>query len=360
MRLLITGGGTGGHVYPLLAVLQKLVAGRALDLSTEVRYVGRGGSIEERLAAGAGIAFTPIDVRGMRTLAPWTLARNLGLMASAERKAAAVIRDFKPTALLATGGYVSAPVIYAAAQQGVPVVIYLPDLEPGWAIRTMARWARCVAVSFEQVVSHFAQGKAVVTGYPVREEFYQATRAKGRAQLGLGDGKVVTIFGGSTGAHSINQAVQANLPVLLELAEVVHISGRQDETMMQAAAEALAPPLKARYHHYAYMDAEMPLALAAADLAVARAGAATLGEFPAVGVPSVLVPYPFAGKHQDKNANFLVERNAASKLDDADLGSKLVPLIESLLRDRERLASLATGARALARPDAADNIARLL
>ncbi len=164
MRLLITGGGTGGHVYPLLAVLQKLVADHALDLSTDVRYVGRDESIEQRLAGEARIPFTPIDVRGMRTLAPWTLAANFALMVNAARRADAVIREFRPTALLATGGYVSAPAIYAAARQKVPVVIYLPDLEPGLAIRTMARWARCVAVSFDEVQSHFPPGKAIVTG----------------------------------------------------------------------------------------------------------------------------------------------------------------------------------------------------
>ncbi len=194
----------------------------------------------------------------------------------------------------------------------------------------------------------------------MRAEFYTTTRTEGRTRLGLGDGKVVTIFGGSTGAHSINQAVQGTLPALLELAEIVHISGRQDEALMQAARAQLAPNLAARYHHYAYMDTEMPLALAAADLVVARAGAATLGEFPAVGVPSILVPYPFAGKHQDKNASFLVERNAAVKLDDAQLGEVLLPNIELLLKDQERLTRLTAGARALARPDAAENIAQLL
>ncbi|MGE5141553.1 MAG: undecaprenyldiphospho-muramoylpentapeptide beta-N-acetylglucosaminyltransferase [Rudaea sp.] len=361
MRLLITGGGTGGHVYPLLAVLESLAAEHAIEIQTDVRFIGRGGSIEERLAGQAGIPFIPLRVRGLRTLAPWSLARNLWLMSRAETEAGKLVRTFKPDAVLATGGYVSAPGIYAAAQQGVPVVIYLPDLEPGLAIRTMSRWAKCVAISFEEVKRHFAPGKAVVTGYPVRRSFLEATREKGREHFQIPPrGNLVTVFGGSTGAHSINEAIRNNLSALLDVTQVIHVTGKQDEAEMQAARESLPAYKQAGYHVYGYLDEDMPLALAAADLVVARAGAATLGEFPAVGVASVLVPYPYAGKHQEKNADFLVSHGAAVKVQDRELRTTLLPALKYLLENREQREHLTNGARALAQPEAASNIAKLL
>ncbi len=361
MRLLITGGGTGGHVYPLLAVLQSLAADHAVELKTDVRYLGRAGSIEERLAANAGIPFIPLRVGGLRTLAPWTLARNLTLMVTATKQARQVMTKFKPQVILATGGYVSVPAIWAASQTKTPVVIYLPDLEPGWAIRTMSRWAECVAVSFEEVRKYFTPGKAVVTGYPVRADFHRATQGEGRAHFQLDPTQnVITIFGGSQGAHSINEAVRENLGELLKLTQLIHISGRQDEAMMQGHRAGLSAEEDARYRLFGYMDQEMPFGLAAADLVIARAGAATLGEFPAVGKPSILVPYPFAGHHQEKNAAYLVSHGAAVVVNDADLGMQLVPTVTRLLQDRAQLEKMAEAARALSRPDAAKNIANLL
>ncbi len=361
MRLLITGGGTGGHVYPLLAVLQSLVADHVLEPKTDVRYLGRAGGIEERLAASAGIPFVSLQVGGLRTLAPLTLARNLKSMYSAIARAHRVMARFKPQVVFATGGYVSGPAIWAAARTRTPIVIYLPDLEPGWAIRALSRWAKCVAVSFEEVCNYFPPGKAVVTGYPVRAEFHRATQAEGRAHFKLDPTQnVITIFGGSQGAHSINEAVRENLRELLKLAQLIHISGQQDEAMMQGHRGALSAEQDARYRLFGYMDQEMPHALAAADLVIARAGAATLGEFPAVGKPSILVPYPFAGRHQEKNAEYLVSHGAAVMVDDARLSEEMVPAVTRLLRDPGRQEKMAKAARALAKPDAAKNLADLL
>lgn len=361
MRLLITGGGTGGHVYPLFAVLQSLVAEHALVIANDARYLGRAEGFEARLAAKAGIPFVPLRVGGLRALAPWTFARNLALMPHALLQAQKLLAEFKPQAVLATGGYVSAPAIWAAVRARTPIVIYLPDLEPGWAIRLMSRWATCVAVSFDEVQEYFPRDKVVVMGYPVRTEFQQVTKLAGRTHFQLDvTQNVTTIFGGSQGAHSINEAVRANLRELLEYTQVIHVSGRQDEPVLQSFRTALSEEQKARYHLYAYLDEEMSLALAAADLVVARAGAATLGEFPAVGVPSILVPYPFAGRHQDKNADFMVSRGAALKLADAHLATKLVLTVTRLMQDGIQLETMARAARRLAQPHAAKNIANLL
>jgi UDP-N-acetylglucosamine--N-acetylmuramyl-(pentapeptide) pyrophosphoryl-undecaprenol N-acetylglucosamine transferase len=344
-----------------LAVLQSLTADRALDVKRDVRYVGREGSIEERLAAAEGIPFAPIRVGGLRRLALWTLAPNLILLLRAVSSCRQIINNFKPQVVLATGGYVSAPAIWAAAQTETPVVIYLPDLEPGWAVRALSRWAQCVAVSFEEVKAFFPSGKTVITGYPVRADFYRATKRESRLRLGLErEGRVITVFGGSQGAHSINEAVRENLHELLNVAQVIHISGREDEPMLQGHRAVLSEREYPRYHLYGYMDEEMPIALAAADVVVARAGAATLGEFPALGVPSILVPYPFAGRHQARNAAFLVSRGASIEVDDDRLAMELVPTVTALLADHARLEGMAAAARALAHPDAAKNIADLL
>jgi UDP-N-acetylglucosamine--N-acetylmuramyl-(pentapeptide) pyrophosphoryl-undecaprenol N-acetylglucosamine transferase len=342
-------------------VLQTLVDIRAVDVKRDVRYIGREGGIEQRLAAGEGIPFVAINVGGLRTLAPWTLTRNLMLLAGSVSQCQRILNNFKPEVVLATGGYVSAPAIWAAARKSKPVVIYLPDLEPGWTIRLLARWARSVAVSFDEVKGFFPSGKAVVTGYPVRAAFYRATKSESRLHFGLGPAEnVVTVFGGSQGAHSINEAVRENLRGLLTEAHVIHISGRQDEAMLQGHRAALSEGEYARYHLFGYIDEEMPKALAASDVVIARAGAATLGEFPALGLPSILVPYPFAGRHQEKNAAFLVTRGASIEIGDYRLASELVPTVKGLLADRARLARMATAARALAQPDASKNIADLL
>jgi UDP-N-acetylglucosamine--N-acetylmuramyl-(pentapeptide) pyrophosphoryl-undecaprenol N-acetylglucosamine transferase len=269
------------------------------------------------------------------------------------------MRAFHADVILATGGFVSAPVIWAASFEKTPVVIYLPDLEPGWAIRILAQWAKKVAVSFPEVTAYFPRERVVVTGYPVRAEFYQADSTPAREHFQLNPReRVVTIFGGSRGAHSINLAVAENLRALVDLAQILHITGPADERAFQDQRAALPDP--ARYRVFGYLDDEMHLALAAADVVIARAGAATVGEFPAVGVPSILVPYPYAGLHQDKNAEYLVSRGASVRIADAALGRELVPTLAGLLNDDARREKMRAAAKALAVPDAAERIGALI
>jgi UDP-N-acetylglucosamine--N-acetylmuramyl-(pentapeptide) pyrophosphoryl-undecaprenol N-acetylglucosamine transferase len=168
------------------------------------------------------------------------------------------------------------------------------------------------------------------------------------------------VFGGSRGARSINQALAAALPQVLPHCQVIHISGTLDWPATQERAAQLPATLRERYHPFAYLHDEMAQALAAADLVVARAGASTLGEFPLLGLPSILVPYPYAGQHQDLNADYLAERGAAWKLADSELSARLAPLVIELLSDAARLDRMSQAAGSLARPDAAANIAREL
>jgi UDP-N-acetylglucosamine--N-acetylmuramyl-(pentapeptide) pyrophosphoryl-undecaprenol N-acetylglucosamine transferase len=246
----------------------------------------------------------------------------------------------------------------------VPVLIYLPDIEPGLAIKFLARFADRVAVTAQPAANHFRPGQAVVTGYPVRRELFERDRAEAQARLGLtgvDDGlPVLLVFGGSQGARSINRAVSDGVEKLLRAAQVIHISGRHDAEWTQARRASLPESLRARYHLYDYLREEMVDALLAADLVVSRAGAATLGEFPAAGLPAVLVPYPYAGAHQWTNAHYLAEAGAAITIADADLGTDLVPTVLDLLADDGRRAAMSGAARVLAQPDAAQRIAHEL
>jgi UDP-N-acetylglucosamine--N-acetylmuramyl-(pentapeptide) pyrophosphoryl-undecaprenol N-acetylglucosamine transferase len=326
-------------------------------------YFGEAGGIEEELARTAGIPFQAVATGQIRGRSPVQRVRSLARMIQGVRQCGDLMRRQRPDAVFITGGYVTVPLAWAAWRAHVPVLIYLPDLEPGLAIRWMSRLATRVAVSFPEV-AHFFGSKAVVTGYPVRAELVSRERNAARQALGLQSGPhdppVLLVFGGSRGARSINQALVAALPQLLEHAQVVHVSGQLDWPWVAEAAGKLPAEVRGRYHAYPYLHGEMLDALAAADLAVARAGASTLGEFPVVGLPSVLVPYPYAGQHQHINADYLASRGAAVIVEDQDLGARLAPAVSGLLQAPERREQMARAARALARPDAAANIARLL
>jgi UDP-N-acetylglucosamine--N-acetylmuramyl-(pentapeptide) pyrophosphoryl-undecaprenol N-acetylglucosamine transferase len=292
-------------------------------------------------------------------MAPWIAARNLVKAAKGTRQARRLIAEFRPDVLFVTGGYVAGPVTVAASRAGVPVFIYLPDVEPGLAIQRMSRFATKVGVTFPESARHFP-GKAVVTGYPVRADILSLVGQKPMARQRLGlpmDEQVVLVFGGSRGARSINQALAVALPVLLPRCQVVHVSGTLDWPEVEARVQGLPHAVRARYHAYPYLHEEMSLALAAADLVVARAGASTLGEFPALALPSILVPYPYSGQHQDNNAAYLADRGAAIKLPDDELDARLAPTIVELLDNRAALDTMARAAHALSRPDAANAIA---
>lgn len=345
-------------MYPVLSVVAAI---QSENSKTELLYLGRHGSIEERLAERAHIPFQSIQVGGVRGLSPWKAIRNLFQVVASISTVRSIIRQWKPDTIFVTGGYVSAPVVWAGSAEHIPSVIYLPDLEPGWSVRATAYWATQVAISFPEVARYLPKNKSVVTGYPVRSEFAHVDRIKARQGFRLDpNARTITILGGSLGAHAINQAVVANLDRLASLTQIIHITGKEDETGVREQVMRIAPEFQDRVRVYGYLDREMAEALAAADIVIARAGAATLGEFPALGLPAVLVPYPYSGKHQDKNAEFLASRGAAVQVDNDSLAKELVPTLRRLLDDPEQLNRMTLASRAMAVPDAANRIAHLL
>jgi UDP-N-acetylglucosamine--N-acetylmuramyl-(pentapeptide) pyrophosphoryl-undecaprenol N-acetylglucosamine transferase len=359
-RVLLAGGGTGGHVYPALAVVEEIEGDRL--------WVGSTGGREEPLVRRAGIDFRGVPTGAVLGRGPRAITRSAVQNVRGVLAARALIREYRPSVVLATGGYASVPVVIAARLAGVPSAIFLPDVEPGLAVKVLGRIANRVACSVETTRRFLPPAKVVPTGYPVRPDLRAWAarpdrRRAGRALLGVDDDRpLVLVMGGSTGARSINQAVWAALPRLLAVANVLHLAGGHGIAEARAVRDALAPDDRPRYRPEEYFHDEVGAALAAADLAVARAGASTLGELPAFGLPSILVPGTFAGGHQRHNAEHLADAGAAVRLADHELRDvdRLPSTVERLLEDPDRLDAMRRCARALDRPDAARDIARLL
>jgi UDP-N-acetylglucosamine--N-acetylmuramyl-(pentapeptide) pyrophosphoryl-undecaprenol N-acetylglucosamine transferase len=340
-------------VYPGLAVVQAL---RATGES-EVTYVGGQGGIEEDLAGRAGLRFVGIPAGGVHGLAPWPAGQNIVKLIRGLRGAFRLGRQESPSALFATGGYASVPVALVAWVLRVPILVYLPDIEPGLAVRFIARLASKVAVTVEDSRSYFSDRKVVVTGYPVRSEFHDIDRAEARDALGLVQTEpVLLVMGGSRGARSINRALGGMLEHVLDMTQVIHLSGELDWPSVSRRRDGLPATLEGRYHAFPYLH-EIGYALASADLAVCRSGASTLGELPFFGLPAVLVPYPHAWRYQQVNAEWLTERGAAITLEDGRLDEELLPTVRRLLRKPRLLAGMAERTRTLARPDAAERLA---
>ncbi len=325
----------------------------------EFLYIGTKEGAEARLVPMAGVEFQTIPAGKLRGQNPLSAIGGAFLLARGVLAARRALREWNPDALLVSGGYVAAPALIAARTLGIPAMIYLPDIVPGATVKHLSRFARKVAVTTPETLNFFP-GKGVVTGYPVRAEFYELKQDEARDALGLDpEETTVVVFGGSQGARSINMTVINILPELLQRAQVIHVTGHRDVEKMQKAREQLPQELQKRYHVYAYLD-EMPKALVAADLAICRAGASTLGELPAAGLPAILVPYPYAGAHQRLNAEYLARYNAAVVIEDRDLGMGLLPILTKLLDDPGRLARMKVEAQKLARPGAAARIVREL
>jgi UDP-N-acetylglucosamine--N-acetylmuramyl-(pentapeptide) pyrophosphoryl-undecaprenol N-acetylglucosamine transferase len=361
--VLLAGGGTGGHVFPSLAVADALA--RA---GVRVAFVGTARGLESRLVPEAGWPLHEIEMLPLaRRLSP-SLARLPLVLVRAARQVARLLRDEDVAAAAVFGGYVSLPLAVAAWRTGTPYVVHEQNAVPGLANRLAVRRAAAVAATFPSSVGRFGRGVAVeVTGNPVRPGLGRADRRAALAEFGLEEGRrTLLVFGGSQGARRLNQAAIDALgrwadPERLQL---LHLTGRTafaevDRAWEEALRGTAGPvPLVRRVD---FVD-RMELAYAAADLAVCRSGASTIAELTVLGVPSVLVPYPHAtAGHQQANAEDLAAAGGAVVVDDAELdGTALVAAAEPLLADPAQCGRMAAAARAFASPDAARRVAALI
>jgi undecaprenyldiphospho-muramoylpentapeptide beta-N-acetylglucosaminyltransferase len=339
-------------VYPALAVLQTVK-----DKLSDLLWVGGEGGMEAELVRRQGIVFRTIPAAGVHGVGLKQLPNNLGLLTRGLLAARRILRDFHPDALFFTGGYTAVPM--ALAGWRLPTLLYAPDIEPGLALKSVARLADCIALTAEDSREYFpAHSKLTVTGYPVRADLTGWKCSAARQKLGLLEAlPVLLVLGGSRGARSINQALGANLPALLKKAQVVHLSGELDWPAVEATRRELTEQQAVHYHAFPYLHEQMGAALAAADLVVSRAGASTLGEYPMFSLPAILVPYPHAWRYQKVNADYLAQRGAAVVIRDNSLQDELLPTVTALLENPTKLQAMRSAMQSLARPQAATAIA---
>ena len=358
MRVLLGGGGSGGHVFPALAVAEALRA-RSKE-PVEFLFAGTAEGMEGDIIADAGLRFAPVMARAMRGRNLVSKLFSAGALAVGVLDALGVLLRFRPDVVLLTGGYVSVPAGLAAWLLRRPLVLFQPDVEPGWGIRALAPFATKICVSHEASLAGHPAAKGVHSGYPLRAAFADLDKPMARAHFQLNGGPALLVTGAVQGARRINDAVHDQLEDWLELAQLIHISGPLDHERLRARREQLAPNLRARYRLYDYLGDEMPVAMAACDLAISRSGASVLGELPAAGLPALLVPLGEAGGHQRFNAETLAASGAVEVLDNDAVPERLLPTATALIGDETRLAELRKGALALRRLDAADAVAQIV
>ncbi|MGD8604004.1 MAG: UDP-N-acetylglucosamine--N-acetylmuramyl-(pentapeptide) pyrophosphoryl-undecaprenol N-acetylglucosamine transferase [Anaerolineales bacterium] len=327
----------------------------ALGANTDVLWIGAEGGIESALVARAGLPIELIPASAVVGVG-WRALPSLFRHARGVVRSRAIIRSFQPDVMFFTGGYVTIPP--ALAGWRIPKLLYVPDIEPGLALRVVARFADTITVTSSESRQYYKPGAhIVVTGYPTRSELKEVEREVAKRRLGLkADMPTVLVMGGSTGARSINQALWTNLPILLTRYQVLHLTGSRDWPGVAAVQANLDPERVINYHPLEYMH-DIGLALACADVAVARGGAAVMGEFPLFGLPSILVPYPHSWRYQRVNAEYMQSRGAALLVEDEFIAEKMADLVIELISDTSRLDRMRAASRALAKPDAAQLIA---
>jgi UDP-N-acetylglucosamine--N-acetylmuramyl-(pentapeptide) pyrophosphoryl-undecaprenol N-acetylglucosamine transferase len=341
MRLLIAGGGTGGHLYPALAVAR---AFRAEEPDGALLLVGRSGGPEEQLVPAAGFELATVNIRGLDRDALWKNVALPVVIPASLRAGLRIVDRFRPDVVLGMGGYVMAPAVAAARMRGIPYVLHEKDVRPGLATRIFAGGAAAICTTLPGTEQRLGGRRITLTGVPLREGFTARTPEIPPRRL--------LITGGSQGARNLNQAVWSALDELAGLFEaVVHVAGRQGATGVTEHAHV-------RYTGMAFTD-DMAQLMSRADLIVSRAGVGTIAEATAVGLPMILIPGTFGGGHQEENAAAMVDAGAALRLGDVELnGASLLAAIKGL--DAGRLRAMSKASMSIGRRDAAQRVLRVL
>jgi UDP-N-acetylglucosamine--N-acetylmuramyl-(pentapeptide) pyrophosphoryl-undecaprenol N-acetylglucosamine transferase len=345
MRAAIVGGGTGGHVIPALAIARELRDRHSAD----VVFIGTTRGIETRLVPQAGFPLRLIQVGQLKNVSVVRRLKTLGGIPLATLACRRIFTEFRPDVVIGVGGYASGPGMMAAILMRIPTLAFEPNLVPGFANRIVARFVTAAAVHFEETKRFFRNAR--VTGVPVRQEFFATA---GRTFSAPGS---LLVFGGSQGAHVLNQTMIDAIPKWKELGiEIHHQTGERDFEKVDAAYKAAGFPAQVSR----FID-DMPSAFAQADLIVCRSGASTVGEITAAGKPAIFVPFPFAADdHQLKNAEALEVAGAATLIPEGQLTpERLDRMVGDLLNNPATLAKMSAKARTLSHPNAGREIAQL-
>jgi len=353
MRAILAGGGTGGHVIPALAIANQLKK----TYDAEVLFIGTARGIENRLVPAAGFPLQLVRVGALKNVSLMTRLKTAFDLPRAVWDAGRMLNQFAPDVVIGVGGYASGPAMLAAVVKHIPTLAFEPNVVPGFANRVVAKFVSAAAVHFEETAKYFRH--AEVTGVPVRQAFFEIAPKRGGTPT-------VLVFGGSQGAHAINEAMIRCLPVLLREAPGIHIlhqTGERDYNDALAAYQSLQSKGESsgnKFEVFKFIE-DMPAAFARADLVVCRSGASTVAEIAAAGKPAVFVPFPRAADdHQRINAEALARHGAAVVVEESKLeGVWLAETIAALLQDPRRLQQMSHAARELAHPNAAHDIATM-
>lgn len=354
-RILLSGGGTGGHIYPALAIA-RAVKKRYPDV--EIAYIGTENGLESRIVPKEGnIQFYTVEIQGFKRSISWENVNTIKKFIRAVRKSKEYIQEFKPDVVVGTGGYVSGPAVYAAHQLNVPTLIHEQNVVLGLTTKFLSRFVDVVAISLEESQKYLSRAHRIVfTGNPRATEVVHANAAAGRQSLGITDPHrpIILFFGGSRGAKAINEAVLQMIPYMKELPHVqfVYVTGEVHYEAIRSQIHLDAcPNLDVKPFIY-----NMPDVLAATYLVVGRAGASTLAELTSLGLPSILIPSPYVtNNHQEANARWLEEQGASRMLLESECtGEKLWSEVKHLIEHPEKHHAMGEAAKRLGRPQAAE------
>lgn len=349
MRVIIAGGGTGGHVIPALAIAQQLKK----QFNADVLFIGTARGIETRLVPAAGFPLELIQVGALKNVSLMTRLKTMFDLPRAIAASSRMVTAFDPEVVIGVGGYASGPAMVAALRRRLPTLAFEPNVVPGFANRMIARWVSAAAVHFEETCQYFPHCR--VTGVPVRPAFFSIP-----PRTVSGGVPTLLVFGGSQGARAINQAMiesLAGLRAKIPGIHIIHQTGQRDYDRVLAAYQASG--ISGEVHKF--ID-DMPETFGRADLLVCRSGASTVGEITAAGRPAIFVPFPAAADdHQNVNARALERADAAVVVEESNLGaSYLVETIVALMSDAPRLRSMSAAAKSLAHPKAVEEIAEMV
>ncbi|WP_226665836.1 undecaprenyldiphospho-muramoylpentapeptide beta-N-acetylglucosaminyltransferase [Metabacillus litoralis] len=358
MKVVVSGGGTGGHIYPALALINEI---KKHDPNVEFLYIGTEKGLENDIVQRAGIPFKSIEITGFKRKISFENVKTISRFLKGVSISKKYLKEFKPDVVIGTGGYVCGPVVYAASKLKIPTVIHEQNSLPGVTNKFLSRYVDKVAICFEDAKKYFPEHKVVLTGNPRASEVLGQDAEKGRMTLGLKNHqKTVLIFGGSRGARAINDAVLKMIPSLAgKPYQVVYVTGEVHYEKVMAEINKLSDSSEVIVKPFIH---NMPEVLAGVDLIVSRAGATSLAEITALGLPSILIPSPYVtANHQEVNAKSLSDYHAAILLKESELtGETLLSKIDYILLNQMKLDEMRKASRELGIPDAAKRLYKVM
>ncbi len=355
MKIIVSGGGTGGHIYPALAIAKQIIEQHP---DGKILYIGSGKGLEADIVPKAGVDFKAIEISGFKRSLSIENIKTIIRFFRAVTESKKMIREFGADAVVGTGGYVCGPVVYAAAKLGIPTLVHEQNVIPGLTNKFLSRHTDRIAVSFSGSAQYFPKDKVVVTGNPRATEVAKADPEQGRSSLAVRPSRrIILVVGGSRGARAINEAFLQAVPELATKKDLhfIYVTG---EVHYQKVKEQLEKhEIQSNVSVYPFIY-NMPQVLAATDLIVNRAGASFLAEITSLGIPSILIPSPYVtNNHQEKNARWLEEHGAATVILEKDLtGPSLIESIDHIMMNKTKWFEMKAAAKKLGEPKAANKL----